>query len=180
MAGLLAAQSDERVWFWKLVQTTARSATAAGRGSPRRASPRLHPRLELRLRRYLSQPCRELRTGESHRRVLCSQRLRSDLGQPGRLRRLGGLGLTGWSSAELLPFSLAPPSGCVCRYARHEATPFQQACLDAAPGAGIPLTDDLNDFDQDEGMATSPVNILTARAGMPRSPISIRSGSDRT
>ena len=71
------------------------------------------------------------------------------------------MGLAGWSSAELLPvFARAAERLRVRRYARHEVTPFQQACLDAAPGAGIPLTDDLNDFDQDEGMATSPVNIL--------------------
>jgi choline dehydrogenase len=72
-----------------------------------------------------------------------------------------GLGLTGWSSAELIPvFARAAERLRVRRYARQEVTPFQQACLDAAPGAGIPLTDDLNDLDEDEGMATSPVNIL--------------------
>jgi choline dehydrogenase len=71
------------------------------------------------------------------------------------------LGLAGWSSAELLPiFTRASERLRVRRYARHEVTPFQQACLDAAQAAEIPLTDDLNDFDQDEGMATSPVNIL--------------------
>jgi choline dehydrogenase len=71
------------------------------------------------------------------------------------------MGLAGWSSAELLPlFARAAERLRVRRYAQHEVTPFQQACLDAAQDAGIPLTDDLNDFDQDEGMATSPVNIL--------------------
>jgi choline dehydrogenase len=40
-----------------------------------------------------------------------------------------------------------------------EITPFQQACLDAAPAAGIPIVDDLNDLDENVGMATSPVNI---------------------
>jgi choline dehydrogenase len=71
------------------------------------------------------------------------------------------MGLAGWSSAELLPvFARVTERLRVRRYARHEVTPFQQACLDAAPGAGIPLADDLNDFDQDEGMATSPVNIM--------------------
>jgi choline dehydrogenase len=70
-------------------------------------------------------------------------------------------GLGGWSSAELLPvFARVAERLRVRRYARHEVTPFQQACLDAAPGAGIPLADDLNDFDQDQGMATSPVNIM--------------------
>src|SRR5215213_7133338 len=72
-----------------------------------------------------------------------------------------GIGLAGWSAAELLPvFARAAERLHVRRYARHEVTPFQQACLDAAPGAGIPLTDDLNDLDEDEGMATSPVNVL--------------------
>jgi choline dehydrogenase len=71
------------------------------------------------------------------------------------------MGLAGWSSAELLPvFARVAERLRVRRYERHEVTPFQQACLDAAPGAGIPLADDLNDFDQDEGMATSPVNIM--------------------
>jgi choline dehydrogenase len=70
-------------------------------------------------------------------------------------------GLAGWSSADLLPlFTSAAERLRVRRYAQQEVTPFQQACLDAAQGAGIPLTDDLNDFDQDEGMATSPVNIV--------------------
>jgi choline dehydrogenase len=71
------------------------------------------------------------------------------------------MGLAGWSSAELLPiFARAAERLRVRRYAPHEVTPFQRACLDAAPGAGISLTDDLNDFDEDEGMATSPVNIM--------------------
>jgi choline dehydrogenase len=71
------------------------------------------------------------------------------------------MGLSGWSSAELLPvFARAAERLRVRRYAENEVTPFQQACLDAAPGVGIPLTDDLNDLDQDEGVATSPVNIM--------------------
>jgi choline dehydrogenase len=71
------------------------------------------------------------------------------------------LGLAGWSSTELLPvFAHAAERLRVRRYAPDQVTPFQQACLDAAPGAGIPLTDDLNNFDQDQGMATSPVNIM--------------------
>src|SRR5688572_21426183 len=70
------------------------------------------------------------------------------------------MGLAGWSSAELLPlFARAAERLRVRRYAQPEVTPFQQACLDAAQAAGIPLTADLNDFAQDEGMAPSPVNI---------------------
>ena len=44
-------------------------------------------------------------------------------------------------------------------YAPDEITPFQQACLDAAAAAGLPLVADLNDLDGDVGMAPSPVNI---------------------
>lgn len=70
------------------------------------------------------------------------------------------LGLDGWSATEVLPFfARAAERLRVRHYAREEITPFQQACLAAAPGAGVPLTADLNDFDEDEGMAASPVNI---------------------
>ncbi len=70
-------------------------------------------------------------------------------------------GLHGWSTAELLPvFARANERLRVRQYAPDEVTPFQQACLDAAPAAGIPLTGDLNDFDEDQGMAPSPVNIV--------------------
>src|SRR5690606_17943419 len=41
-----------------------------------------------------------------------------------------------------------------------EATPFQQACLDSASAAGIPLVADLNDLDEPVGMALSPANIV--------------------
>jgi choline dehydrogenase len=71
------------------------------------------------------------------------------------------LGLDGWSTDELLPlFARADERLRVRRYTPDEVTPFQRACLTAAPGAGIPLTDDLNDLDEDEGMAPSPVNIV--------------------
>ena len=69
-------------------------------------------------------------------------------------------GLDGWSSAELLPlFARAAERMRVRRYTEQEITPFQQAILAAAPAVGIPRTDDLNDVDEDEGMAASPVNI---------------------
>jgi choline dehydrogenase len=69
-------------------------------------------------------------------------------------------GLDGWSTGELAPyFRRANKRLRVRLYAPQEVTPFQQACLEAAPGAGIPLTEDLNDLDEDEGMAPSPVNI---------------------
>jgi choline dehydrogenase len=71
------------------------------------------------------------------------------------------MGLDGWSTDELQPlFARADERLRVRRYTPDEVTPFQQACLAAAPGAGIPLTADLNDLDDDEGMAPSPVNIV--------------------
>ncbi|CAA9585230.1 MAG: Oxidoreductase, GMC family [uncultured Thermomicrobiales bacterium] len=69
-------------------------------------------------------------------------------------------GNPGWSAAELLPlFQAAAGRLRVRRYAPHEVTPFQSACLAAAAATGLPHVDDLNDLDQDEGVATSPVNI---------------------
>ena len=71
------------------------------------------------------------------------------------------MGLDGWSANDLLPlFARANDRLRVHHYAPDEVTPFHRACLEAAPGAGIPLTDDLNDLDEDEGMAPSPVNIV--------------------
>jgi choline dehydrogenase len=70
------------------------------------------------------------------------------------------LGLAGWSTDALLPlFARAATRLRVRTAGPDEMTPFHRACLDAAPGAGIPLSDDLNDVDADEGMAASPVNI---------------------
>ena len=71
------------------------------------------------------------------------------------------LGNPGWSTDELLPLFRAGAERLrVRRYAADEITPFQAACLAAAPGAGIPLVDDLNDLDEDVAMAGSPVNIV--------------------
>src|SRR4051794_30224991 len=70
-------------------------------------------------------------------------------------------GLNGWSMNELLPlFESATSRLRVRHYAADEITPFQQACLAAARTAGLPLTDDLNDLDQDQAIAASPVNIV--------------------
>ena len=44
-------------------------------------------------------------------------------------------------------------------YRPDEVTPFQQACLDAAAAAGIPRAANLNDLDDDVGIAPSPANI---------------------
>jgi choline dehydrogenase len=70
-------------------------------------------------------------------------------------------GLSGWSTQELLPvFARAASRLRVRRYADDELTPYQRASLQAAAAYGIPLSDDLNDVDEDEGMAASPVNIV--------------------
>jgi choline dehydrogenase len=70
-------------------------------------------------------------------------------------------GLDGWSMNELLPvFARAMSRLRVHYYGDEEVTPFQRAALEAAAASGIPLTDDLNDVDDDEGMAPSPVNIV--------------------
>jgi choline dehydrogenase len=70
-------------------------------------------------------------------------------------------GLDGWSMEDLLPvFARAAERLRVRRYAADEVTPFHRLCLEAGAAAGIPLTDDLNDVDEDEGMAPSPVNIV--------------------
>jgi len=69
-------------------------------------------------------------------------------------------GNPGWSTDALLPLFRAGAERLrVRRYGDDEITPFHAACLQAAPGAGIPLVDDLNDLDEDVGIATSPVNI---------------------
>lgn len=70
------------------------------------------------------------------------------------------LGNDGWSADDLLPFfKLASETLRVKRISSSEITPWQQACLEAAPKIGIPQVDDLNDLDEDIGMSTSPVNI---------------------
>jgi choline dehydrogenase len=70
-------------------------------------------------------------------------------------------GNPGWSTETLLPLFRAGAERLrVRRYRDEEITPFQAACLQAAPAAGIPLVEDLNDLDQDVGIAGSPVNIV--------------------
>lgn len=70
------------------------------------------------------------------------------------------MGLDGWGASDLLPiFTEASARMRVRHYTAEEITPFHHACLEAANAAGIPLTENLNDLDEDEGMAASPVNI---------------------
>ncbi|HET7093830.1 MAG TPA: GMC family oxidoreductase N-terminal domain-containing protein [Thermomicrobiales bacterium] len=71
------------------------------------------------------------------------------------------LGLDGWATDDLLPTFRAASDRLRVRHCRNdEVTPFHQRCLDAAAAIGLPLIDDLNDVDQDVGMAASPVNIV--------------------
>lgn len=71
------------------------------------------------------------------------------------------LGNPGWSTDELLPlFEAGAARLRVRRPATAEVTPFQLACLQAAPRAGLPVVADLNDLDEDVGIGLSPVNIV--------------------
>ncbi|UNB52884.1 GMC family oxidoreductase [Mycolicibacterium sp. YH-1] len=47
------------------------------------------------------------------------------------------------------------------RYQQHQLSPFHEAFLAATANVGIPIVDDVNDLDQDEGASTFPVNIDT-------------------
>ena len=71
------------------------------------------------------------------------------------------LGNPGWSTDELRPLFRAASDRLRVRIPEPtEITPFQRATLDAAAEAGIPRVADLNDLDQNLGMAPSPVNIV--------------------
>lgn len=71
-----------------------------------------------------------------------------------------GWGAPGWSTDTLRPlFAAAMQTLRVHDYAPEEITPFQQVFLDAAPAVGLPVVTDLNDWDDDEGIAPSPVNV---------------------
>lgn len=66
----------------------------------------------------------------------------------------------GWSTDELLPFFRSASARMRVRIpAPDEITPYHAAMLAAAPSAGIPLVEDLNDLDQPVGIAASPSNI---------------------
>lgn len=69
-------------------------------------------------------------------------------------------GNAGWSARELLPlFASAWKQLRVRRVGLDELTPFQCACRDAIVANGIPAVEDLNDLDQDAGIAPFPVSI---------------------
>jgi choline dehydrogenase-like flavoprotein len=85
-------------------------------------------------------------------------------------------GNPGWSARELLPlFASAWEQLRVRRVDGDELTPFQRACRDAIAANGIPAVEDLNNLDQDTGVAPFPVNIDGATGSTARSPTSTRS-----
>lgn len=70
------------------------------------------------------------------------------------------LGNPGWSTDELLPFFRAGSERLRVRIPpRDEVTQYQLAWIEAAPRAGIPIVTDLNNLDENAGMAPSPANI---------------------
>jgi choline dehydrogenase len=69
-------------------------------------------------------------------------------------------GNAGWSARELAPlFASAWEQLRVRRVGLDELTPFQRACRDAIVAGGIPAVDDLNDLDENVGVALCPVSI---------------------
>lgn len=71
------------------------------------------------------------------------------------------LGNTGWETKSLLPlFETVMRKMRVSIPAPQELTPWHQACLQAAPGAGFPVRENLNDIDQTHGMTINPVNVV--------------------
>ena len=70
------------------------------------------------------------------------------------------LGNPGWSTDELRPLFRAASERLRVRIPEPgEVTPFQRIALDAASDAGIPRVADLNNLDENLGMAPSPANI---------------------
>src|SRR5271167_4728424 len=67
----------------------------------------------------------------------------------------------GWSTDELRPLFRAVSERLRVRIpGPEEVTPFQRISLDAAAAAGIPRVADLNNLDENLGMAPSPANIV--------------------
>jgi len=70
------------------------------------------------------------------------------------------LGNPGWSTEDLLALFRAGSERLRVRIPPpDEITPYQLAWLEAAPRAGIPLVADLNNLDENLGMAPSPANV---------------------
>lgn len=70
------------------------------------------------------------------------------------------LGNPGWDTASMLELFLKAEERLgVWTYSVDQLTPFQAAFLEAAPFAGLPILDTINDLDEDEGAAPETVNI---------------------
>jgi choline dehydrogenase len=70
-------------------------------------------------------------------------------------------GCTGWGTEELQPlFAEAMARLRVRDYGDDEMTPFHRACLEAAPHAGLQRVRDLNDWDENQGIALFPINVV--------------------
>lgn len=70
------------------------------------------------------------------------------------------LGNPGWDAESLEPvFERATRTLRVFQPAREQITPWHRACLDSAPGAGIPVIPTLNDFNADFGIAVIEINV---------------------
>ena len=70
-------------------------------------------------------------------------------------------GCAGWGTEELRPlFAEAVDRLRVRNYRDDEMTPFHRACLEAAPHAGLPRVGDLNDWDENQGIALFPINVV--------------------
>jgi choline dehydrogenase len=69
-------------------------------------------------------------------------------------------GNVGWTARDLGPlFASAWEQLRVRRVGLDELTPFQRACRDAIAAGGIPAVEDLNNLDENAGVAPCPVNI---------------------
>lgn len=70
-------------------------------------------------------------------------------------------GNVGWSADDLAPLMASLKARLHVRiYGDEETTPFQRASIDAMVAFGLPRVMDLNDLDQDLGIAPNPVNIV--------------------
>lgn len=70
-------------------------------------------------------------------------------------------GCGGWGTERLKPlFASAIERLRVRRPDDDEATPFQRSFLEGAPAIGVPRVQDLNEWDEEVGIAMSPVNVV--------------------
>src|SRR5262249_905865 len=70
-------------------------------------------------------------------------------------------GNSGWDTASLLPlFETVMAKMRVSIPAAEQITPWHQLFLQASPGAGFPVRENLNDVDLTHGITINPVNIV--------------------